>query len=87
MLDYARVPDAPAGPKRMPLMIGAFFLALIAGMGTAFICEMMDSTIKSELELRDCLPGTPLLGITPSMEQTRGMRRALAPQRYLLGGQ
>lgn len=87
MLDYARVPDAPAGPKRMPLIIGAFFFALITGMGTAFVCEMMDSTIKSELELRDCLPGTPLLGITPSMEQTRGIRRALAPQRYLLGGQ
>lgn len=87
MLDYARVPDAPAGPKRMPLMIGAFFLALIAGIGTAFVCEMMDSTVKSELELRDCIPGIPLLGITPTMERTRGKRHTLAPQRYLLGGQ
>ncbi|MGO4209783.1 GumC family protein [Terriglobus sp. 2YAB30_2] len=87
MLDYARIPDAPAGPKRMPLFIGAFFLALIAGIGAAFVSEMMDSTVKSELELRDCLPGIPLLGITPSMEQARGMSRTLAPQRYLLGGQ
>jgi len=87
MLDYARIPDAPAGPKRVPLLLGAFFLALIAGMGTAFVSEMMDSTVKSELELRDCLPGIPLLGITPCMEQTRGTRRTLTPQRYLLGGQ
>ena len=87
MLDYARVPDAPVGPKRLPLILGAFFMALIAGMGTAFVCEMMDSTVKSELELRDCLPGIPLLGITPCMEQTRGTRRTLTPQRYLLGGQ
>ncbi|QEE28615.1 lipopolysaccharide biosynthesis protein [Terriglobus albidus] len=86
MLDSARVPDIPTGPKRMPLLIGAFCLALILAGGTAFVSEMMDSTVKSELELRDCLPGIPLLGITPTMERTQ-MRRVLAPARYLLGGQ
>ncbi|WP_263408485.1 GumC family protein [Terriglobus tenax] len=87
MLDYARVPDAPVGPKRMPLLLGAFFLALAAGIAVAFVSELMDSTVKSELELRDALPGIPLLGITPGLAQTSGIRRALAPTRYLLGGQ
>jgi polysaccharide chain length determinant protein (PEP-CTERM system associated) len=87
MLDYARVPDAPIGPKRMPLLIGTFFLALAVSVGVAFVSELMDSSVKSEMELRDCLPGIPLLGLTPGMTQAGGMRRVLAPARYFLGGQ
>lgn len=87
MLDHARVPDAPVGPKRVPLLLGALFAAFAAGMGVGLLAEMLDNTVKSEAELRDSLPEIPLLGSTPGMGNVPVIRRVLAPSRFLLGGQ
>ncbi|SDF30206.1 GumC family protein [Terriglobus roseus] len=87
MLDQARVPDAPIGPKRVPLFLGAFFFAIAAGIGVALLAETLDNTVKSENELRDCLPEIPLLGTTPGMKNVPMIRRGLPQSRFLLGGQ
>jgi len=87
MLDQARVPDAPIGPKRIPLLLGAFFFAIAAGIGVALLAETLDNTVKSENELRDCLPEIPLLGTTPGMQTVPMIRRGLPQTRFLLGGQ
>jgi len=86
MLDKARIPEAPVGPKRLPLFIGALFLSLAAGLGAAVLAESMDRTLKSEAELRDCMPMIPLLGTTPSIRNPATLRRALTSTRLLLGG-
>ena len=87
MLDHARVPDAPIGPKRVPLLLGALFAALAAGLGVALLAEVVDSTVKSESELRELLPEVPLLGTTPGLRQLPALRNALSPSRFLLGDQ
>lgn len=87
MLDKARVPEAPIGPKRIPLLLGAFFFAIAAGIGVALLAETLDNTVKSEAELRDCLPDIPLLGTTPGMQTVPIIRRGLPQSRFLLGGQ
>lgn len=87
MLDQARVPDAPIGPKRVPLLLGALFAAFAAGLGVGIFAEMLDNTVKSEAELRDSLPEIPLLGTTPGMSNVSVIRRVLPPSRFLLGGQ
>jgi uncharacterized protein involved in exopolysaccharide biosynthesis len=87
MLDHARVPDAPIGPKRTPLLLGALFAAFAAGLGVGLFAEMLDNTVKSEAELRDSLPEIPLLGTTPGIGNASVIRRVLPPSRFLLGGQ
>lgn len=87
MLDHARVPDAPIGPKRVPLLLGALFAAFAAGLGVGIFAEMLDTTVKSEAELRDSLPEIPLLGSTPGIGNVSVIRRVLPPSRFLLGGQ
>jgi polysaccharide chain length determinant protein (PEP-CTERM system associated) len=87
MLDQARVPDAPIGPQRIPLLLGALLFSLAAGIGVAVLAETLDNTVKSETELRDCLPDIPLLGTTPGMQSVPMIRRSLPQSRFLLGGQ
>lgn len=87
MLDQARVPEAPIGPQRIPLLLGALLFALAAGVGVALLAETLDNTVKSETELRDCLPDIPLLGTTPGMQSVPIIRRGLPQSRFLLGGQ
>ncbi|MEZ2345754.1 GumC family protein [Terriglobus sp. RCC_193] len=87
MLDKARVPEAPVGPKRIPLFLAAFLFSLVSGIGVALLAETLDNTVKSETELRDCLPDIPLLGTTPGMQNVPVIRRGLPQSRFLLGGQ
>jgi len=87
MLDQARVPEAPIGPKRIPLLLGAFVFAIAAGIGVALLAETLDNTVKSETELRDCLPEIPILGTTPGIQSVSVIRKGLPQTRFLLGGQ
>ena len=67
MLDPARVPDAPTGPNRPALLAGCLFFSLAAGAAAAVLRELLDSSVKSELDLREALPDIPLLGVTPRL--------------------
>ncbi len=71
LLDPARPPDVPIGPNRIALLGGSFFFAFSAGIGAGFLREILDETIKSEVELHELLPGTPVLGLTPRLGGTR----------------
>lgn len=44
---YSRLPRAPVGPARLRNIIIAFVLALISGIGLAFLLDFLDDTIKS----------------------------------------
>ncbi|MHB1698772.1 MAG: GumC family protein [Acidobacteriaceae bacterium] len=67
LLDPARPPDAPIGPNRIALLTASFLFAFAAGVSTGFFIELLDTTIKSEAELRYLLPGMPVLGLTPRL--------------------
>ncbi|AFL87561.1 uncharacterized protein involved in exopolysaccharide biosynthesis [Terriglobus roseus DSM 18391] len=86
MLDRARIPDAPVGPKRVPLLFGSFFAALAASLAVGFLAESMDRTLKSEAELHDCLPMVPVLGTTPNIRPASTGRALTTTTRLSLGG-
>jgi succinoglycan biosynthesis transport protein ExoP len=45
--NYGRLPHEPVGPARMRNIMIAFILALISGIGLAFLLDVLDDTIKT----------------------------------------
>jgi len=76
ILDAARVPDHPYKPKRLPMMLAAFFMSLCACVGLAIGKDMMDGTVKSETDIRTLLPANvSLLGTVPTIETQEERKR------------
>src|SRR5258708_15724884 len=44
---YSRLPHSPVGPARMRNIVIALVLALMSGIGLAFLLDFLDDTIKS----------------------------------------
>lgn len=44
---YSRLPKEPIGPQRFRNIFVAFLLALVAGIGLAFLLDFLDDTVKS----------------------------------------
>ncbi|HWG58392.1 MAG TPA: polysaccharide biosynthesis tyrosine autokinase [Candidatus Acidoferrales bacterium] len=82
ILDNARVPEKPASPKRMELMLAGFLFSLIAGTALALVRENFDDTVNTMDDVREW-SGLPCLGIVPRIG---GGRASLpADTRNLLG--
>lgn len=73
--DYALVPGAPIGPKRLEAVLLAFLLALSAGVGFALFLSYMDDSINSTTDVERLLR-LPALALIPAMSK-------LAHQRFL----
>ena len=71
ILDPAQVPDAPVGPKRPALLFGVLLLALGSALAMALIREALDTTIKSEHDLRGRVQGLTVLGFVPNVSVSR----------------
>jgi capsular exopolysaccharide synthesis family protein len=63
--NYGRLPHEPVGPARMRNIVIAFFLALISGIGLAFLLDFLDDTIKSVDDV-DRYIHLPALALIPS---------------------
>jgi succinoglycan biosynthesis transport protein ExoP len=62
---YSRLPHSPVGPPRMRNILIAFVLALIAGVGLAFLLDFLDDTIKSVDDV-DRYVHLPALALIPA---------------------
>ncbi|MBR4189559.1 MAG: polysaccharide biosynthesis tyrosine autokinase [Kiritimatiellae bacterium] len=68
---YAEVPLVPSWPsKKKMLLIGLFFGALL-GIGFCFFLDYMDTTIKTETDVRTYI-GQSIIGGIPSAEDESG---------------
>jgi len=85
MLDYAMVPGAPAGPKRLQIILVAFILSLGAGIGLAFLLHQLDNTVKG-IDDVNRYAQLPTLAVIPavnsnipflSFENGNGIRKLL----------
>lgn len=67
VIDPARIPNAPVGPKRLRAILIAMFLSLIAGVGLTLLLEYLDNTVKN---VEDVARATqlPTLALIPAME-------------------
>jgi capsular exopolysaccharide synthesis family protein len=64
LIEPARVPQEPVGPKRMLMILTGFFVSLIAGIGLVFFLEYLDNTVKSVEDIDRYLQ-LPTLGVIP----------------------
>jgi succinoglycan biosynthesis transport protein ExoP len=66
VLDLAKTPEKPIRPKRVPILAGVLFAALLLPAGTAIGLFLLRGVVGSETEMRDMLPiGIPILGTIP----------------------
>lgn len=64
VMDKAQIPQKPIKPKKALNVAIAFFIGLIASAGIAFMLENMDSTIKTEEDIKKYLD-IPVIGTIP----------------------
>src|SRR5260370_11055721 len=72
---YSRMPHEPVGPQRKRNIMIAFVLALVAGIGLAFLLDYLDDTVKS-LDDIDRYIHLPALALIPSVRSEKRLRGA-----------
>ena len=68
--NYSRLPRSPVGPARLKTIVIAFILALVAGIGLAFLLDFLDDTIKT-VEDVDRYINLPALALIPAVRSER----------------
>jgi len=66
----SRLPGGPVGPARMRMIVIAFFLSLLAGIGLAFLLDFLDDTIKTVDDV-DRYINLPALALIPAMRSDK----------------
>jgi len=85
LINPARVPEDPVEPDRVALMFLAFVLALAAGVGTAFILNASDTTIRGSSDVVAIAGAEPFAHI-PAMKDVLETRRQRVKDWALAGG-
>ncbi|MFN2577852.1 MAG: GumC family protein [Pyrinomonadaceae bacterium] len=74
----SRLPHTPVGPARMKTIVIALILALMAGIGLAFLLDFLDDTIKSVDDV-DRYINLPALAVIPAVRSERPRLRGTEP--------
>lgn len=80
IIDAASLPDRPAGPNRMRLVLVGLVLALGAAGIAVVVAEQMDTSYRSADEIRG-IASVPVLTTIPKIVTERDRRRALRHRR------
>jgi succinoglycan biosynthesis transport protein ExoP len=67
----ATVPNSPASPKPVRNALGALLVGLVLGTGFAFVRDHLDDSVRTKEDLARALPGTPILGVVPVIENLK----------------
>jgi capsular exopolysaccharide synthesis family protein len=76
--NYGRMPHEPVGPARLRNVMIAFVLALVAGIGLAFLLDFLDDTVKSVDDV-DRYIRLPALALIPAARSEKRLRGEPAP--------
>jgi polysaccharide biosynthesis transport protein len=87
IVDHAKEPTEPNGPKRLLVIVTCFFLSLAGGLGLAFAREFLDNKIKGVDDVSR-FTQLPTLSAIPvfSPEQLCRRRKSLKPGAQSEGG-
>jgi polysaccharide chain length determinant protein (PEP-CTERM system associated) len=85
LINPARLPDTPVEPDRVALMFLALVLALGAGIGTAFVLNASDTTVRGSSDVAE-LAGAPPFAHIPPMHDVLEVRRQRVKDWALAGG-
>ena len=78
VVSYSRLPHEPTGPPRTRNILLALALALLAGIGLAFLLDFLDDTVKS-LDDVDRYIHLPTLALIPAARSEKRLREGEAP--------
>src|SRR5947208_12777602 len=78
VVSYSRLPHEPTGPPRTRNILLALALALLAGIGLAFLLDFLDDTVKS-LDDVDRYIHLPTLALIPAARSDKRLRDGDAP--------
>ncbi|HKR35864.1 MAG TPA: Wzz/FepE/Etk N-terminal domain-containing protein [Steroidobacteraceae bacterium] len=71
------VPDKPAKPQRIAIFAVAFALALIVGMSSIVLAQLLDPTVRGVRDIRDILDVTPLTAVPVIAQAGRNPHRKM----------
>jgi capsular polysaccharide biosynthesis protein len=66
-MDAANLPGAPSFPNRPLFGLGGFGAGLSLGMGIAFLLELRDTTLRTEIDVERALE-LPVLAMVPAID-------------------
>jgi capsular exopolysaccharide synthesis family protein len=72
VVERATPPISPIKPNKRNIVLIAFLLSALVGIGLAILRDMLDNTLKSPDEVIERL-GAPLLGVLPDIKVPKGM--------------
>ncbi len=76
ILDLAKTPEKPYKPKRLPAMAAAVLFAFLLSVGVTIGLDTINTSVKSEAELREMLPlKIPILGTIPPVISRADLQR------------
>lgn len=82
VLDAALVPTVPIAPRTFLNLVFATILALLGGLGLAFLVDRLDNTVKNQEQLEAY--GLTFLGIIPTMRNVRGTKIPINADRCVI---
>ncbi len=85
LINPARVPEQPIEPDRVSLMFLALVLSLAAGVGTAFLLNASDTTVRGSADVMALVGAQPFAHIPP-MQDILETRRQRVKDWALAGG-
>ncbi len=75
LLEPPRVPKKPEKPNRMKILFLGFLFSVFGGLGSGFLAEMMDSSIRSHTALAQLTGSEPLV-VIPYIENQEDLARS-----------
>jgi len=82
-LEPAVVPLVPISPRLQFVMLLSLLLAFVSGVGSAFIADFIDNTIKTQHHIESTL-GLPFLGIIPSISSQEDIKSPRDRDQYIV---
>lgn len=71
VVEKATPPISPIKPNKLNIVMIAFLMSAIVGVGLAILRDMLDNTLNSPDDVVERL-GAPLLGVLPNVKMTKG---------------
>jgi polysaccharide biosynthesis transport protein len=75
---HPKIPDEPAKPQRIAIIIIAVVLGLIASFSSVIMAQLMDATVRGARDVQDILGVAPLTSV-PVIKNSGTVRKGHAP--------
>lgn len=85
VLEQATVPETPAKPERVKIILAGGFGGLAVGLGLALLLELLDNSIRTSSDLERRLKLRPF-AVIPYIETAAEMRQRLRRRIMMAGG-